>query len=72
MKENKQKKEKKTCKSTLHGKIKEGKDRGKFLIKAHTQKIPYLSTVTRQHMTRQRRVRSLLMSVKAFRHVGVS
>ena len=26
MKENKQKKEKKTCKSTLHGKIKEGRE----------------------------------------------
>ena len=28
MKENKQKKEKKTCKSTLHGKIKEGREIG--------------------------------------------
>ena len=46
-----------------YGKI--NKRRGEWLIGANTQNIPYLSVVATQHKTRQRRVRRLLMRVKA-------
>ena len=46
-----------------YGKINER--RGEWLIGANTQNIPYLSFVATQHKTRQRRVRRLLMRVKA-------
>ena len=40
-----------------------------WLIEAHTQNTPYLSTVTVQHETRQSRGRCLLMRVKTRRLV---
>ena len=40
-----------------------------WLIEAHTQNTPYLSTVTVQHETRQNRARCLLMRVKTRRLV---
>ena len=62
----KQNKEKRACKAVLYDKIKErrGTD-SEWLIGVHTQNIPYLSTVTTQHKTKQGQVRSLLMRVKA-------
>ena len=35
-----------------------------WLCEACTQNVPYLSTVTTQHKTRQRRVRRLLLTVR--------
>ena len=55
--------------AALYGKIKER--RGEWLIGANTQNVPYLSIVAIQHETRQRRVRRLLISVKARRLAGV-
>ena len=57
--------------TALYGKIKERRERDRMsiLIGLNTQNIPYLSTVATQYKTRQRRVRGLLMRVKARRHV---
>ena len=49
--------------TALYGKIKERTD--KWLIGANTQNVLYLSIVVTQHKTRQRRVRRLLIRVKA-------
>ena len=54
--------------TALYGKIK--KSRGEWLIGANTQNIPYLSIVATQDKIRQRRVRRLLMRVKARRRAG--
>ena len=52
--------------TALYGKIKERREtEGKWLIGANTQNIAYLSIVATQHKTRQKRVRRLLMWVKA-------
>ena len=49
----------------LFGKINERREKGReWLIGANTQNIPYLSIVAKQHKTRQRRVRCLMMRVK--------
>ena len=53
--------------TALYGKIKER--RGEWLIGANTQNVPYLSIVGTQHKTRQRRVKLLLIRVKAHRRV---
>ena len=55
--------------TALYGKIKES--RGEWLIGANIQNEPYLSIVTTQHKTRQRRVRCLLMRGKVRRHGGM-
>ena len=54
--------------TALYGKIKER--RGELLIGANTQNVPYLSIVEIQHKTRQRRVRRLLIRVKARSRAG--
>ena len=55
----------KACKTALYGEIKERRQTGgEWLIGAHTQNIPYLLLVTTQDK-RQRRIRCLLMRVKA-------
>ena len=51
--------------TALYDKIKERK--GEWLIGANTQNMPYLSIVTTQHKRRQRRVRHLLIRIKARR-----
>ena len=54
--------------AALYGKIKERRETGgEWLIGANTQNIPYLSIIATQHKTRKRRVRRLLMRVKASR-----
>ena len=55
--------------TALYGKIKER--RGEWLIGANTQNVPYLVIPATQHKTRQRRVRRLLIRVKACRRVSV-
>ena len=54
--------------TALYGKIKER--RGEWLIGANTQNVPYFSIVAIQHKTRQRRVRRLLIRVKARSRAG--
>ena len=54
--------------TALYDKIKEKK--GEWLIGAKAQNRPYLSIVTTQHKTRQRRVRYLSIRVKTPRHAG--
>ena len=51
--------------TAFYGKIKER--RGKWLIGANTQNVPYLSIVAAQHKTKQRCVRHLLIRVKVRR-----
>ena len=53
----KQEKEKRACKTALYGKIKGARETGvEYLIGAHMQNIPYLSTVTKQqHTTKTRK-----------------
>ena len=41
------------------------KTKGEWLIGVHIQNIIYLSIVTTQHKTRERRVRCLLVRIKA-------
>ena len=48
----------------------DGKGEGEWLIGALTQNISYLSTLATQQKLRQRRVRCLLMSVKAREGAG--
>ena len=48
--------------TALYGKIKNRK--GEWLIGANTQNLLYLSIVTTQHRTRQRRVRRVLIMGK--------
>ena len=55
--------------TALYGKIKERT--GEWLIEAKTQNVPYLSIVATQHKTMQRRIRRLLIRVKARRPAGV-
>ena len=55
----------KSMQTALYGKKEER--RGEWLIGANTQNGPYLSIVATQHKTRQRRVRRLLIGVKAHR-----
>ena len=59
-------KKKKAFKTALYGEIKDRREtKSEWLIGVHTQNILYLSIVTTQHSIRQRRVRRLLMRVKA-------
>ena len=44
--------------------------KGKWLLGVHTQNVLYLSILTTQHKTRQRRVKRLLINVKARRRAG--
>ena len=53
--------------TALYGKIKER--RGERLIGENTQNVSYLSIVATQPKTRQRRMRHLLIRVKAGRRV---
>ena len=56
----------KACKKALYSEIKERRQiGGEWLIGAHTKNIPYLSLVPTPDKTRQRRIRCLLMRVKA-------
>ena len=63
------KERKKIMQTALYGKIKER--RGEWLIGANTKNVPYASIVATQHKTRQRRVKHLLIKVKARRHTDV-
>ena len=59
-------KKKKAFKTALYGEIKDRREtKSEWLIGEHTQNVLYLSIVTTQHSIRQRRVRRLLMRVKA-------
>ena len=61
------KKKKKSMITALYGKIKER--RGKWLIGANTQNVPYLSIAATQHKIRRSCIRHILIRVKACRHV---
>ena len=54
--------------TALYGKVRER--RGEWLTGAKTQNVPYFSIIATQHKTRQRRVRHLLIRVKARRRAG--
>ena len=60
-----QKKEKKHANSFIKERT------GELLIGANTQNVPYRSIVATQHNTRQRRVRRLLIRIKARRYAGL-
>ena len=48
--------------TAFYGKIKETKS--EWLIGANTKNVPYLSIVAKQHKTRQRHLKHLLIRVK--------
>ena len=51
-------------------KQKRGVREGEWFIGVHIQNVLYLSIVTTQHKTIQKRAKHLLIKVKACRHVG--
>ena len=49
----------------------ERETKGAWLIRVQIQNVPYLSIVTTQHKTIQKRVKHLLKKVNSCRHAGV-